>query len=351
MIIQYTFLLSIVTLLFLLFRWAFRELPAEKWQIIGVIPSERQPDGSRQGINLTFYGFFIATASLLSTILVYILLGSLSIPAGITTAIFIAVLSAALPSANILARIIEKKAHTKTVGGASFVGIILAPWVILLVNAISGIWTGLSHPILPMLTAFVIAYAFGEGIGRLACISFGCCYGRPMNDLPKFFRNIIGLHPLVFHGETKKIVYAGHLEGVEVFPIQAVTAVLYCSAGVVGIYLFLNAHYTTGFLLTLSITQGWRFLSEFLRADFRGNLKISVYQIMALLTIPYGFLLTKLFPFAVISNADLLRGFTTLWNPWLILFLQTIWIVMFLVDGRSHTTGSILKFHVNHHKI
>jgi len=212
MIIHYTFLLSIIILLFLLFRWAFRELPAEKWQVLGVIPLARQPDGFRQGINLTFYGFFTATAFLFATMLVYILMGSLAIPAGITTIILLLDLSASVPSANILARIIEKKAHTKTVGGASFVGIVLAPLVVLLVDGIASLWTDINIPMVSTMAVFITAYAFGEGIGRLSCISFGCCYGKPMHEMPEFLRKIHWLRPLVFQGETKKIVYADHLE-------------------------------------------------------------------------------------------------------------------------------------------
>ena len=352
MIIHYTFLLSIIILLFLLFRWAFRELPAEKWQVLGVIPLARQPDGFRQGLNLTFYGFFTATAFLFATMLVYILMGSLAIPAGITTIILLLDLSASVPSANILARIIEKKAHTKTVGGASFVGIVLAPLVVLLVDGIASLWTDINIPMVSTMAVFITAYAFGEGIGRLACISFGCCYGKPMHEMPEFLRKIHWLRPLVFRGETKKIVYADHLEGVEVFPIQAITAVLYCCAGVIGIHLFLSGYDQLSFLLTLSITQIWRFISEFLRADFRGSLKISIYQIMALLTVPYGFLITTLSTSGQAAPpADLSNGFAILWDPFLLILLQSVWIIIFWFSGRSHTTGSILKLHVNHHKI
>jgi len=351
MIIHYTFIFSIILLLVFLFRWAFRALPKEQWQILGVIPAGKRSDGFWQGINVTFYGFFIATAYLFAVMMVYLLMGSLSIPAGVTTAVIISVCSASVPAAKILARVVEKKAHTASVGAASFVGIVLAPWAVLTVKLISGIWTAPSLPVLPTLTALTVAYAFGEGIGRLACISFGCCYGRPMRELPAFFRRIAGFRPLVFTGATKKIAYAGHLEGVEIFPIQPLTAVLYCLAGVVGIHLFLIGQYRTAFLLTLLVTQIWRFLSEFLRADFRGKSKISAYQIMTLIALPYGFLLAAVFPSAADSSASLLKGFATFWNPLLLLFLQVIWTAMFWYSGRSHTTGATLKFHVNQDRI
>jgi hypothetical protein len=138
---------------------------------------------------------------------------------------------------------------------------------------------------------------------------------------------------------------------VDVFPIQAITAVLYCCAGIVGIHLFLSGHDQLSFLLTLSITQIWRFLSEFLRADFRGSLKISIYQIMAFLTVPYGFLISTLSTAGQAPPADLANGFAVLWNPLLLILLQLVWIIIFWFSGRSHTTGSILKLHVNQHKI
>ena len=157
---------------------------------------------------------------------------------------------------------------------------------------------------------------------------------------------------MVYQGATKKVAYADHLEGVEVFPIQAVTSVIYCGSGLVGILLYLNGKFSPAFLLILAVTQIWRFVSEFLRADFRGTLKISVYQIMALLTIPYGLLLTRVLPTVVAgSGIDLAGGFDVFASPLLLIFLQLIWAAMFWSSGRSYTTGSTLRFHVNHHHI
>jgi hypothetical protein len=41
-------------------------------------------------------------------------------------------------------------------------------------------------PIVPALAAVMIAYTFGEALGRLACISFGCCYGVSISKLTRF---------------------------------------------------------------------------------------------------------------------------------------------------------------------
>jgi hypothetical protein len=102
--------------------------------------------------------------------------------------------------------------------------------------------------------------------------------------------------------------------------------------------------------LCLLVTQGWRFLSEFLRSDYRGDRKISVYQIMSLLTIPYGLLIPFLFPTSG-HVVDLLSGLRAIWNPAVFLFLQIAMVIMFLRTGRSQVTGSGISFHVNHDRI
>ncbi|MFZ5572199.1 MAG: prolipoprotein diacylglyceryl transferase family protein [Thermodesulfobacteriota bacterium] len=345
------FILAILFFLFFLFRWAFRALPMEHWQIIGVLPTQKDPDGRWIGINLTYYGFFIATAYLVATSFVFVLLGALSISAGVTTLLFLFICLPAVPSSRVIARIVEKKPHTASIGAASFVGIILAPWAVLLVKGLAGLFSDSAIAVLPTLSALIIAYTFGEGLGRLACISFGCCYGKPMKHIPAILRRIPGIRPVVYSGATKKISYADHLDGEETFPIQAITAVLYCGIGVLGIHLFVGEHFTAAFMLLLIVTQIWRFLSEFLRADYRGDTLISAYQIMALITVPYGWFITAVFPGAPIGNLDLLQGISILWKPLMLVFLQGLWLAMFWYNGRSHTTGATLHFHVNYDKI
>ena len=36
-----------------------------------------------------------------------------------------------------------------------------------------------------VLAALAIGYILGEGLGRLACLSFGCCYGKPLDQCGK----------------------------------------------------------------------------------------------------------------------------------------------------------------------
>ena len=68
----------------------------------------------------------------------------------------------------------------------------IAPWIALGLNRwLPGLDDG-SLPVLPTLAALAVGYAFGEGIGRLACISYGCCYGKPLRTcgprVKKIFR-------------------------------------------------------------------------------------------------------------------------------------------------------------------
>jgi membrane associated rhomboid family serine protease len=51
------------------------------------------------------------------------------------------------------------------------------------------------------------------------------------------------------------------------------------------------------------------------------------------------------------SNPDLTAGLKSLWSPAMILFLQGIWLTIFLYTGRSTVTGATLSFHVNQDRI
>jgi hypothetical protein len=51
----------------------------------------------------------------------------------------------------------------------------------------------------------MIAYAFGEGLGRLACISFGCCYGVALPEAHPLLRHMFDRWHFVFSGSMKKI--------------------------------------------------------------------------------------------------------------------------------------------------
>ena len=330
---------------FFILRWAFRTLPGEKWQILAAIPSHKSASGQWHGTNITSYGLIVALSYLLSALLTLILLGSVAVSILQATILLLLMLIVVLPASRLVALAVEKKAATFTVGGASFVGIVMAPWIAHFANMV-GHGQGFSIPIIPTLAVFAIAYAFGEGFGRLGCVTFGCCYGKPLDQCGPNIQKLFRTKHFVFVGHTKKIAYAGNLQGAKVVPIQAITSVLYVVTGLVGVGLFLNAYYSPALILTLGVTQLWRTYSETLRADYRGSGKISAYQIMALVSVVYTLGAITLFPPQTPITPDLVRGLASLWNPGAILFLQVLWIGTFVYYGRSLVTRSQLSFHV-----
>jgi len=323
-------------------------LPAERWQMFGAIPLRKNSNGTWQGLNITWYGILNGLSYTLATALVLLLLGSIRLPLTVTLFLVFAVLGLCIPASSIVARIVEKKKHTFSVGGAAFVGILATPWIALVSIRL------LAPPdtaVMPVLAAISIAYALGEGTGRLACISFGCCYGRAVQDLPKKWQSLFSSFHLVFQGKTRKIAYADNLDNTPVVPIQIITSALYCSAALLGLILFLGSHFTTAFLLTLMVTQGWRFLSEFLRADYRGGGNTSAYQKMGLISMGYGLIPAIFLANGPATTPNLAAGFGLLWTPGTILFLQGLFVLTSLYTGRSEVTGSTLDFYVDQSRV
>jgi Prolipoprotein diacylglyceryl transferase len=341
----FVIILSLICALTL--AWGFKVLPRDGWQILATLPIKPLENGQWMGINLTWYGLLTANAYLAAIFILMVLLGAAQIPLTGVMVLTSALLSICVPASRLIARIIEGKAHTFTVGGAVFVGIVAAPWIIKLINH----WSEYQLPILTTLAGISIAYAFGEGLGRLACVSFGCCYGKPVSQSPSILKKIFSRWHFAFHGKTRKICYASNLEGEPVIPVQALTAILYITTGLIGIELFLHGYYPGAFALVLLVTQLWRVFSEFLRADFRGNMRFSAYQIMGLVAIPYALACSYLFSSSVAVPVDLSLGLALLWQPGILLFLQFIWILLFLYTGSSTVTGASLSFHIHRDRI
>jgi hypothetical protein len=345
------FIAAIAVIITVLFQRSFKSLPKEKWQIIGTVPKEKIDDNKWLGVNFTYYGFFNASAYVFATALIFILLGAVDIPMVIIFTMVITIFSFCMPASKIVARIVEKKPSTFSVGGAFFVGIIIIPWMVWLIRETLGKHMGVDIQIASVLAAVAIAYAFGEGIGRLACISFGCCYGKLLADVPPFFQNLFKNKCFIFSGKTKKIAYAHGYDNQKVVPIQAVTAIIFSAFGLLGLCFFLNRNYVTAFFVTVLITQSWRFVSEFYRADYRGKGKISAYQIMGICSIPYAALIAVFFPTGPSQLPDILKGLKAFWNPGVIVFLESLWLIAFVFTGRSQVTGATMSFHVLKEKI
>lgn len=334
------------------FRWAFRHLPRERWQFVAAVPTCKGDDDCWQGFNLTYYGFFNATAYTLACMLVIVLTAAAGIAIPVTLLLLVAVLGICMPGSRLVARIVEKKPHTFSIGGAFFLGILVTPPAVMAIQPLTSQWFQAAINPVIFLSAVAIAYCWGEGIGRLACISFGCCYGKPIADVNPLLRTLFRHWHFIFVGTTRKIAYAHHLDGVQVVPVQAVTAVLYSLTALAGTYAFLNGAFRTALLLSLMISQLWRFASEFLRADYRGNGRISAYQIMSLAAAGYAVVLAYLAPLPtappVISIA---QGLHALWHPAMLLFLQVLWITAFVYTGKSSVTGVTIRFHVHRHRV
>ena len=220
--------------------------------------------------------------------------------------------------------------------------IVAAPWVVESVN----IFSSEKVSSISVMAMLLTAYAFGESFGRLACISFGCCYGRTVESLPSYFKNLFKKLHFVFEGKTKKIAYNDFLDGVGVVPVQGITAILYSSAGFISLYLFYSGMHLLSFAVALTVTQLWRFLSEFLRADYRGNNDISPYQIMSIITIPYFLIYYYFAGTGIALIPDINSGLKFMWDPGIILVIQVMWAGALFYTGRSSVTASRIKFYV-----
>jgi hypothetical protein len=345
------FVLALGALLFAYLAWGFRNLPQERWQILATLPWRPDSTGQWHGLNLTYYGVFSSAAQVVSVMAIFLLFGAVGATRGETALMVVVILGICIPASKLVALVVEKKSAVLTVGGAAFVGILLAPWALLLSNATLGKLLDSHIPVLPALAAMGIAYGFGEGLGRLACISFGCCYGKLLRQSHPFVQRLFRRWHFVFRGPTKKIAYAGNLEGEKVVPIQAVTALLYTGVGLAGMLLFLHGAYSAALLLTIGVTQLWRAFSETLRADYRGAGRISAYQVFAMLSVAYVALTLAVLPAEALPSASLPAGLEALWHPGMVLFLIGLWIVTFLYYARSLVTGSHLSLYVCHDRI
>lgn len=325
--------------------WGGRNLPAERWQMLASLPVAKNHDGTWRAVNLTWYGALNALAYTLATATVLVLLGSVGVGLGGLLGIVVGVLGLCIPASRLVARLVEGKRNTFSVGGASFVGIVAAPWIMVL----AGQWSP-EITVLPALAALSIAYAVGEGVGRMACLSFGCCYGRPVATLSAPWKRFFSTWSVVFEGETKKAAYAHGLAGQPLVPVQLMTAWLYCGAAVIGMVLFVRGAFGVAMILPLVVTQVWRVLSEFLRADYRGERKISAYQIMAGVGVLYGVALPLFFS-APALDPDVSLGLAAVWSPAVLLVLQAVCAVVFVYTGRSTVTDSVVRFAVKEQEI
>lgn len=336
-----------------LIYWASKEMPQERWQFVATIPRRKLEGGLWDGLNLTWYGALTAVAFVFSVAMVMMLAASVKVSLTIVTVAALLLCAISLWASRAVAQWVEGIANTHTIGGALFVVVLLAPLVLLAVGRV-GELTGWSQAltneqILQILATMVIGYTFGEGIGRVACISFGCCWGVRVDQLKGPLRKVFERLNFTFHGPTKKIAYASNLAGIPVVPIQAMTAIWHIWVGVVATWLFFQGHYAAAMVFAMALTQLWRFSSEFIRADFRGFGRISKYQWMALATILVCALYALwLLPVggasaAVSNKPNLSAGLQALWSPWSMVVLQGLFVAVFMKVGRSSVTKARMR--------
>lgn len=342
---DYIFVLSLGVAFILLFAWAFKALPQENWQILATVPLAKEGVQNWKGLNLTYYGIFIALATVTGVLILLVLTSAIHVPITLTFLLVGSILVIGLAASKAVALRVENKPYTFTIAGACFAGVFTVPVIVFILDHF--IIAEPNHlPVIPILASFAIAYAIGEGIGRLACISFGCCYGKPLSECHPTVRRFFRKHGFVFTGKLKKIAYESGLDGKHVVPVQAVTALLYVTVGLVATLFFLKGHSSISLLLTIFVTQSWRVLSETLRADYRGTGNFTAYQIMALVSIAYVLLVVYLLGGAVAPDANLAAGLISLWDPTVILFLQCVGLVTFLYTGRSMVTAATISFRI-----
>ena len=325
--------------------WGIKTLPAERWQMIAAVPLTKNDNGEWRGLNLTYYGFFSATASTFGVALTIVLLSSLGTPLAAVFALIAIMMAICVPASKVLAWVIEGKRNTFTIAGAAFLAAIILPPGLWLAQGATAHWFDVRIRALPILAAAAIAYALSEAIGRMACLSFGCCYGKPLREASPRLARLFEHHHLVFEGSTKKASYASGLADKPLVPVQAITSVVFTLAGLAGLAYFLAGDWRAAAIVPAVATWGWRALSELLRADHRGQSRISVYQWMALIAVAYLGLMLGIMP-AGGPAPNLAAGLSEVTSVGVVVTLQLMWIGLFLFYGRSRVTGSVMSFHV-----
>jgi hypothetical protein len=336
------FVTALAAALFVLLLWGIRTLPGERWQMLAAVPVAKSSDGVWRGLNLTYYGFFSASGTTFGIGMMLLLLSSVQAPAFISAALVLLLLVICVPASRLIARVVEGKRNTFTIGGAAFCAALLLPWIAI---ALSSITRGAVSS-LAILAAAATGYALGESVGRLACLSFGCCYGLPLRDARPFLARAFRKHNLVLHGETRKAAYASGLSGEPLIPVQAISSSVLAISGLAGCALFLDGKFRLAALIPSLAVWSWRASSEWLRADYRGNSRISAYQVMAIFAAIYSTVVLLLMPAGATPLPSVAAALSHLIAVPMLLGIQGLWLALFLYYGKSRVTASTLRFHV-----
>ena len=72
---------------------------------------------------------------------------------------------------------------------------------------------------------------------------------------------------------------------------------------------------------------------------------------MGLWAIFLALVLLSLLPAEIVITSDLMAGIEASWRPAVVLFLRGLWVIVFLLFGKSMVTGAEISFHLHHDRI
>jgi prolipoprotein diacylglyceryltransferase len=328
------------------------KLPCERWQFFASIPVSKEAEGSWQAVNITWYGLILSTSTIFAVGVYLVMLGAVGVPVEAGMALMALLLLICVPASSLVARIVERKPATLTIGGAAFIGGLAAPFLVMLLNRFAVPLFGTGIPLGQALAACAVSFLFGEGMGRLACLSYGCCYGKPVDEYRGILKRIFTWSAVVFEGENKKISYASGLNGRKIVPVQLITMLASSFAGIVTLILYAEGKTLPAYLAATAFAGFWRIFSEFFRNDYRGGGKISAYQVMSVISVIFA-LGVSLFlrGGTTLLSVDLLHGVLSLWSPGILVVLSLAWLGLVWFTGISTTTYSRVSFHLHRDRI
>ena len=330
---------------FCVFRWGFRTLTREGWQIALAVPARTSSQMNRYwpAINFTFYGVISGIAYGLAVALFVFLVGAYKQPVA-SAALFAALLLAVgIPASKAVARWVEgTPGHT--IGGALFAVLVSA---IPALSVTRWLADALALPAFDpgiVIAAACIAYALGEAVGRLACLSFGCCYGRPLAQCTSLQKALYSRLTDTYRGRFKKIAYAGGLNDQPVIAVQSIACAVLFVLFLVSLWMFWKGQVAACIVVALGGSQLWRAYSEQLRADFRGREGFTHYQAMALI----GALLSVVFAWfyghvAPSTLPSAYAGWRAVTQVEVIIASQLLVVLIVLYMGKSSVTSSRIE--------
>ncbi len=332
-------------LIFIFSLICFKKLPKEKYQFLLVIPYKKINNEEWRSLNITYYGLFNALGYSLGLFLCLFNFFALGIEKLDALYNLILIFTICMPISKLIPIYVEKTKHGFTIAGALFFGIITTPISTFLVYFFQGKLNLFYDNLLPILSTMSVSFLLGESIGRLGCISFGCCYGKKVEEVNNtFLKKVFNNFNTVYYGDLKKASYASNLNGIKTVPIQAMSVLINLILSFIGQLLFLESNYTLSLVITILGNQLFRFFAEFLRADYRGSDTITIYQKMSIINIAIITLIIYIFPSNKGILLDIQRGINYVFEYKVFIAILFVFFISFFYTGISTATYSITKF-------